>query len=66
MNDREFELIIGIISLTVSILLGLREIRIWKSLEKDDYMLKSFSIKKIGAIVGLFLVGIAGIYRYYN
>ena len=50
----------------ISILLGLREIKIWNNLEKEDYILKSFSVKKIGAIIGLFLVGIAGIYRYFS
>tara|TARA_R110002072_G_C7766330_1_gene518772 strand:+ start:180 stop:380 length:201 start_codon:yes stop_codon:yes gene_type:complete len=66
MNNREFEIIFGIICMIISILLGLREIKIWNNLEKEDYILKSFSVKKIGAIIGLFLVGIAGIYRYFS
>ncbi len=66
MNSREFEIVFGIICLIISILLGLREYKNWNSLEKDDYILKSFSVKKIGAIIGLFLVGIAEIYRYFS
>jgi len=45
--------------------LGFREVRKWNAIDKDDYTLKSFSIKKIGAILGLFIVGIVGLYRYF-
>jgi len=63
--DKEYELILGILSLIISILLGVREINNLMKIKKNDFMLKSISIKKIGAIMVFFIVGIVGIYRYF-
>ena len=66
MDNKEFELLLGIVSLIISLLFGYREIKNWNSIEKDDYMLKSFSVEKTVGIIGLFLVGIVIIYRYFS
>jgi hypothetical protein len=65
MSTKEFELIFGIISLLVSLIWGFYEIKDWSRMKKDDYFLKSLSIKVIGGLVVFFMVGIAGIYRYF-
>jgi len=65
MSTKEFELIFGIISLLVSITWGFYEIKDWNRMKKDDYMLKRFSIKIIGGLLVFFIIGIAGIYRYF-
>jgi len=60
-----YELIFGLICFIIGILLGVREIRLWNNLEKNDYIRKSFSTQKIGGIIGLLLVGIVTLYRYF-
>ncbi|SFU45448.1 hypothetical protein SAMN05216480_10433 [Pustulibacterium marinum] len=66
MNTKEFELILGILCLLMSIFWGYYEIKDWNKMRKDDYMLKSSSIKIIGALIAFFMIGIAGIYRYFS
>jgi hypothetical protein len=65
MDNKELELIFGAICFVIALLLGLRELRIWNNLNNQDYIRKSFSIQKIGGIVGLFLIGIVVCYRYF-
>tara|TARA_R110000868_G_scaffold252561_1_gene509255 strand:- start:155 stop:349 length:195 start_codon:yes stop_codon:yes gene_type:complete len=60
------ELIFGLICFIIGILLGVREIKLWNNLEQNDYIRKSFSIQKIGGIIGLLLVGIVTFYRYFT
>ncbi|WP_430907514.1 hypothetical protein [Maribacter sp. 2-571] len=64
MNHKEYELLIGIVSLIVSVAWGYKEIKEYNDLE--DYWLKSYSIEIIGGLVCFFLIGIAGIYRYFS
>ena len=64
MNTNEKELLIGLISLVVSIVWGIKEFRDWKKL--DNWWLKSYGIEIIGGLVILFLIGIAGVYRYFS
>tara|TARA_B110000914_G_scaffold59055_1_gene51233 strand:+ start:748 stop:978 length:231 start_codon:yes stop_codon:yes gene_type:complete len=66
MSTEEFELIFGIMSLLVSLIWGFYEIKDWNRMKKDDYILKSLSIKVIGGLLVFFMIGIAGIYRYFN
>jgi hypothetical protein len=66
MSTEEFELIFGIMSLLVSLIWGFYEIKDWNRMKKDDYILKSRSIKVIGGLLVFFMIGIAGIYRYFN
>lgn len=66
MDRKEFELIFGILSLLVSIILGYYEIKAWNKIKKDDYTLKSYSIKVIGAIIIFLMIGFVGIYRYFS
>ena len=66
MNTKEFELIFGIICLLISIIWGYYEIKDWNRMKKDDYMLKSFSINIIVGLIAFFMIGIAGIYRYFS
>tara|TARA_R110001583_G_scaffold113965_2_gene264420 strand:+ start:599 stop:808 length:210 start_codon:yes stop_codon:yes gene_type:complete len=66
MSNDELILLGGIFCLTISFLLGSREIKNWNSTEKDDYMTKSFSIKKFGGIFIFFMIGIVIIYRYFS
>ncbi|SIS46365.1 hypothetical protein SAMN05421766_1023 [Zobellia uliginosa] len=61
-----YELIFGLICFIIGILLGVREIKLWNNLEQNDYIRKSFSIQKIGGIIGLLLIGIATFYRYFT
>ena len=61
-----YELVFGLICFIIAILLGVREIKLWNSLEQKDYIRKSFSIQKIGGIIGLLLVGIVIFYRYFS
>ncbi|KPM30491.1 Hypothetical protein I595_3312 [Croceitalea dokdonensis DOKDO 023] len=56
----------GIICLTISLLLGYREYLNWKSIKKDDYILKSFSIQKSAGIIIFFVAGVVLIYRYFS
>lgn len=65
MNNKELELLFGAICFVVAIILGVREYRIWNNLQNDDWMSKSFSIKKIGGIIGLCLVDLVAFYRYF-
>ena len=65
MDKKELELIFGAICFMVAIMLVIREYRIWNAMEKDDWMRKSFSIQKIGGIIGLCLVGLVAFYRYF-
>ena len=53
-------------SLLVSLIWGFYEIKDWNRMKKDDYILKSLSIKVIGGLLVFFMIGIAGIYRYFN
>jgi len=64
MNIKEKELLIGLISLAVSILWGIKEIKDWNKL--DNWWLKSYSIEIIGGLIIFFMIGIAGIYRYFS
>jgi hypothetical protein len=66
MNRKEFEFIFGIICLLIALILAFREIKKWRELDEQDYILKSNSIKKIGAIIVFILIGIVGIYRYIS
>jgi len=66
MNNKELELLFGAICFVIAIILGIREYRIWNGLQNDDWMLKSFSIGKIGGIVGLCMVGLITFYRYFS
>jgi len=66
MDRKEFELIFGILSLLVSIIWGYYEIKSWIKMKKDDYMSKSYSIEIIGGLIAFFMIGIAGIYRYFS
>ena len=66
MDSIEMEMLGGLICLAVSILLGYREYLNWKSIERNDYILKSNSIKKIGGIIIFFIIGISLIYRYFT
>lgn len=66
MNNKELELLFGAICFVVAIILGVREYRIWNTLQNDDWMLKSFSIKKIGGIIGLCIIGLLTFYRYFS
>lgn len=61
-----YELVSGLICCIIGILLGVRVIKLWNSLEQNDYIRKSFSIQKIGGIIGLLLVGIVIFYRYFS
>lgn len=65
MDNKELELLFGAICFVVAIILGVREYRIWNNLQNDDWMSKSFSIKKIGGIIGLCLVSLVAFYRYF-
>lgn len=65
MTRREFELIFGLIFFLISIIYGFYKIKDWRKIQKDDYMLKSFSIKTIGGLVVFFIIGVVGIYRYF-
>jgi len=65
MDKKEFELIFGILSLLASIIWGYYEIKAWNKMKKNDYMLKSFSIEVITGLIVFFMIGIAGIYRYF-
>ena len=66
MDRKEFELIFGILSLLVSIIWGYYEIKDWNKMKKDNYIRKSYSIKIIGGLIVFFMIGIAGIYRYFS
>lgn len=66
MNNKELELLFGAICFVVAIILGVREYRNWNTLQNDDWMLKSFSIKKISGIVGLCIIGLVTFYRYFS
>ena len=66
MNEKEYELIFGIICLLVSFIWGYYEIKDWNKMKKDDYMLKSYSIEIIGGLIAFFMIGVAGIYRYFS
>lgn len=66
MNTKEFELIIGIVCLLISIIWGFYEIKVWNKTKEDDYMLKSNSIQIIAGLTIFFMIGIAGIYRYLS
>lgn len=65
MNNKELELLFGAICFVVAIILGVREYRILNATQNDDWIRKSFSIKKIGGIIGLCLVGLVVLYRYF-
>jgi len=66
MNNKELELLFGAICFVVAIILGVREYRIWNTLQNDDWILKSLSFKKIGGIVGLCIIGLLTFYRYFS
>lgn len=66
MNNKELELLFGAICFVVAIILVVREFRIWNTLQNDDWIRKSFSIKKIGGIVGLCMIGLVTFYRYFS
>jgi|GEM_PF-4618171 len=66
MDKGEIELLFGTFCFALALILGLREFKIWNGLKNDDYIRKSFSIQKIGGIVGLFLVGMVIFYRYFS
>lgn len=63
MNKQKIELVLGIVFIVISLTLGIREIKNWNNLEKNDFILQSFGVKKIGSIIGLFLVAVYMIYR---
>ena len=65
MNTKEFELIFGLLCLLISIIWGFHLIKEWNNTKKNDYMMKSFSIELIGGLIIFFMIGIAGIYRYF-
>jgi hypothetical protein len=66
MSTKEFELIFGILCLLISIIWGFFEIKDWNRMKKDDYMLKSYSIEIITGLIVFFMIGVAGIYRYFS
>ncbi|ASO05418.1 hypothetical protein AREALGSMS7_01956 [Arenibacter algicola] len=66
MNLKELEMLGGIFCLTISILLGYREYLNWKSIKKDDYILKSFSIQKLTGIIIFFIAGVLLVYGYFS
>jgi hypothetical protein len=66
MSTKEFELIFGILCLLLSIIWGFFEIKDWNRMKKDDYMLKSYSIEIITGLIVFFMIGVAGIYRYFS
>ena len=49
----------------LSLLLGYREYINWKSIKRDDYVLKSFSIQKTAGIIIFLIVGVLLIYEYF-
>jgi len=62
----ELEMLGGIICFSISLLFGYREFKNWKSIKKDDYILKSFGIQKWTGIIIFFLCGVILIYRYFS
>jgi hypothetical protein len=65
MDKKELELIFGVICFAIAIILGIREYKVLNATQNDDWIRKSFSIKKIGGIIGLCLVGLVVLYRYF-
>jgi len=65
MDTKELEMLGGIICLAISLLLGYREYINWKSIRRDDYILKSFSIQKSAGIIIFFIAGVLLIYQYF-
>ena len=61
----DLEMLGGIICLAISLLLGYREYINWKSIKRDDYVLKSFSIQKTAGIIIFLIVGVLLIYEYF-
>ena len=66
MSDKEYELILGILCLILSIILFYIEIKEWLEMDKKDYMRKSYKIKILTGAVIFMIAGIVGIYRYLN
>ena len=65
MDIMDLEMLGGIICLAISLLLGYREYINWKSIKRDDYVLKSFSIQKTAGIIIFLIVGVLLIYEYF-
>ena len=63
---KELEMLGGVICLVISILLGYREYLNWKSIKRDDYIIKSFSIQKLAGIIIFFIAGVLLIHRYFS
>ncbi|SEL48229.1 hypothetical protein SAMN04488008_1044 [Maribacter orientalis] len=64
--NNELKLLGAVLLLLISLVLGIRELRIRTSLGKNDYSRKSMNIKKCGGIIGLILVSVFLIYEYFN
>ena len=60
------DLLIGTIFILISIFLGKIEFDNWVELRNDDYVRKSFSIKRIGALITLLIAGFIALYRFFN
>ena len=58
-----FEFILGILILILAVVLLIWENRTIKTIEKGDYMRKSFRPKIFVGIFTIFLIGLALIYR---
>lgn len=54
---------IGILALILASILFSYEIKRYSKLEENDYIRKSFSIKRIGAVFVFLIIGIVMIYR---
>ena len=65
MSDKEFELILGILFLILSIILFVIEIKDWKKLNKKDFIRKSFKVNILTSSYAFFIGGLIGISRYF-
>ena len=64
--EEYYELVGGIVLLTMAIILGLREIKIWVGISEDDSIRQSFSIQKFAGIIVFLVVGLTLIYGYFS
>ena len=56
--NQELKLLGGISILLISLGLGYRELKNWKTINEKDNIRKSLSIKKTGGIIGLLMVSL--------
>ena len=64
--NQELKFLVGILSLTIALILGVREIKNWSSIDNDDGILQSFSIRKFTGIFILMMVGVYLLYCYFD